>query len=342
MEPLLTSVLGVGVGTAKSAGTGVLTAAAKSAVQHWLGQSAAEKATDATAEQFPDLEGLADALREWRQTDQFADLLATILAGKREIVDEIAVDAFVERTSFFNAVETFATARDVLTTFFERLAAAAYAEAQGLAVFADRVETQHRENREQFDLIQANLRQLREQLILRDDGECSNAVIECLRLTKERHGQSDIPIDLADEEFWPFSIDPQSAAYGLCMLLSGRFGNLPQSVARSAPPNPWVLLPVSWKQIVAGALRGSDQSKSLAAQYNILCEVAWGVFRRSYAKLFYTATDRRLSIHQPIVMPEMLLHYDESWFLVARCHQRKRRMVFGLDTVEHVAFAAGI
>lgn len=164
VEPLTGFVVGIGIGVAKSGATGLLTTAGKAALQKWLGQSAADKATQATADAFPEFEGLVDALREWRQTDEFTDLLARFLAGERAVVDETAVEVFVRRSSFFDAEQTPAKAREVLATFFDHLATAAYSEPQGLAVFANRVETQHEETRAQLDLIQAGIDELRQQV----------------------------------------------------------------------------------------------------------------------------------------------------------------------------------
>ena len=58
-------------------------------------------------------------------------------------------------------------------------------------------------------------------------------------------------------------------------------------------------------------------------------------------KLHYPAGDPVSAIHEPIVQPEVLFPYCQSWHLIGTCRQRGRMMVFDLDTVVAVSAAAG-
>ena len=45
-------------------------------------------------------------------------------------------------------------------------------------------------------------------------------------------------------------------------------------------------------------------------------------------------------IPEPIVRPELLLPYLNSWYLIGECRQRNRTMMFNLDAVTAVTLAA--
>jgi predicted DNA-binding transcriptional regulator YafY len=75
-------------------------------------------------------------------------------------------------------------------------------------------------------------------------------------------------------------------------------------------------------------------------EQEIFASLAEALLRKSFVKLHYPAGDPVSAIQEPIVQPEVLFPYCQSWHLIGTCRQRNRMMVFDLDTVVAVSAAA--
>lgn len=58
-------------------------------------------------------------------------------------------------------------------------------------------------------------------------------------------------------------------------------------------------------------------------------------------RLRYAPGDTAGSLTDPIVDPHILMPHGDSWYLIGRCHQRRREVLFLLDTVESVTSDMG-
>ncbi len=62
------------------------------------------------------------------------------------------------------------------------------------------------------------------------------------------------------------------------------------------------------------------------------------LIRHCPVKLNYPPRNSVGYLTEPIVDPEILLPHKNSWYLIGRCHQRKRDVMFCLDSVDSVSF----
>jgi predicted DNA-binding transcriptional regulator YafY len=66
--------------------------------------------------------------------------------------------------------------------------------------------------------------------------------------------------------------------------------------------------------------------------------LADALVRRRPVKLNYPPRNVVGYLTEPIVDPEILLPHKSSWYLIGRCHQRKRDVMFCLDGVDSISF----
>jgi predicted DNA-binding transcriptional regulator YafY len=102
------------------------------------------------------------------------------------------------------------------------------------------------------------------------------------------------------------------------------------------------LFPLHLRPLVAKTLEAANSSDRGGRQQEIFAALAEALLRKSYVKLHYPAGDPFSSIQEPIVQPEVLFPYCQSWHLIGTCRQRGRIMVFDLDTVVAVTAAVGV
>jgi predicted DNA-binding transcriptional regulator YafY len=102
------------------------------------------------------------------------------------------------------------------------------------------------------------------------------------------------------------------------------------------------LFPLHLRPLVAKTLEAASASDREGRQKEIFAALAEALLRKSYVKLHYPAGDPVSAIHEPIVQPEVLFPYCQSWHLIGTCRQRGRMMVFDLDTVVAVTAAVGV
>ena len=100
------------------------------------------------------------------------------------------------------------------------------------------------------------------------------------------------------------------------------------------------LFPLHLRPLVAKTLEAASASERGGRQQEIFAALAEALLRKSYVKLHYSAGDPVSAIQEPIVQPEVLFPYCQSWHLIGNCRQRGRMMVFDLDNVVAVTAAA--
>lgn len=104
------------------------------------------KAVELTAGAFEELE-VREALVSWCDGDAFADLLASLTAGDRDLTDDAVIDSFLLATDFHlnGEDETRRAALLVLSEFLKNLEQEIYNSPAGVSALASRGEVQHSE-----------------------------------------------------------------------------------------------------------------------------------------------------------------------------------------------------
>jgi predicted DNA-binding transcriptional regulator YafY len=130
----------------------------------------------------------------------------------------------------------------------------------------------------------------------------------------------------------------------LLMLLrrAAHDSSLPVDRLRSLMIKLPFLFPLHLRPLVAKTLEAASASDRGGRQQEIFAALAEALLRKSYVKLHYAAGDPISAIQEPIVQPEVLFPYLQSWHLIGNCRQRGRMMVFDLDTVVAVTAAVGV
>lgn len=78
---------------------------------------------------------------------------------------------------------------------------------------------------------------------------------------------------------------------------------------------------------------------SRGPQHDVVAALADALLRGRAVRLHYAASQASNELPEPVVSPEMLLPYLESWYLVGHCRQRGRSMMFDLSGVAAVTVA---
>src|SRR5262245_41313301 len=125
----------------------LLTAAAKHGIKKLLEASPVARAIESTAEAFPHFENLSGALTSWSTSEKFLDLLQSLKAGERNLTDGVIVASFIEVGGFYVADQTEPSAREILTTFLEKIEEEIYGSPAGLSAHAEREEILHEQTR---------------------------------------------------------------------------------------------------------------------------------------------------------------------------------------------------
>lgn len=99
------------------------------------------------------------------------------------------------------------------------------------------------------------------------------------------------------------------------------------------------LFPLHLRPLVTKTLEaiGADAS---GWQQRTFTALADALLRKTFVKLHYPAGEPVSSMREPIVQPEVLFPYHDSWYLIGRSRQRQRMMVFDLDGVTAVTQAS--
>ncbi len=70
----------------------------------------------------------------------------------------------------------------------------------------------------------------------------------------------------------------------------------------------------------------------------VYARLAEALIQHRTVKLNYPPRNGIGYLTEPIVDPEILFPHKNSWYLIGRCHQRKRDIMFCLDSVDSVSF----
>ena len=108
-----------------------------------------------------------------------------------------------------------------------------------------------------------------------------------------------------------------------------------QSLMRKLPG----MFPAHLQPLVQRTLEAVTAPRS-GGQQQTFAALADGLLRGTFIKLHYPPGDISSPIPEPIVRPELLLPYLNSWYVIGECRQRNRTMMFNLDAVAAVTMAA--
>ena len=86
------------------------------------------------------------------------------------------------------------------------------------------------------------------------------------------------------------------------------------------------LFPLHLRPLVAKTLEAASASDRGSRQQEIFAALAEALLHKTYVKLHYPIGDPASSIQEPIVLPEVLFPYLNSWHLIGICRQRNRIM----------------
>lgn len=99
------------------------------------------------------------------------------------------------------------------------------------------------------------------------------------------------------------------------------------------------LFPLHLRPLVSKTLEAISADAS-GWQQRTFTALADALLRRTYVKLHYPAGEPVSSMREPIVQPEVLFPYHDSWYLIGHSRQRQRMMVFDLEGVTAVTQAS--
>lgn len=114
---------------------------------------------------------------------------------------------------------------------------------------------------------------------------------------------------------------------------SDRLGSLLRKLPAMFPPH---LVPLVERTLDAVTAPRSGQ------QHQVFAALADGLLRGAFVKLHYPAgcsDGYGAPIHEPIIRPELLLPYLDSWYVLGFLHQRSRTVVLPLDHVTAVTLS---
>jgi predicted DNA-binding transcriptional regulator YafY len=100
------------------------------------------------------------------------------------------------------------------------------------------------------------------------------------------------------------------------------------------------LFPPHLRPLVQKTLEAVTDVRS-GRQQEIFAALADALLQRSPVRLHYPPGDPAAPLQEPIVHPELLVPYEDSWYLIGRVKQRGRIMMFPLDSVLAVSSATG-
>ena len=102
-----------------------------------------------------------------------------------------------------------------------------------------------------------------------------------------------------------------------------------------------VLFPPHLQPLVHKTLEAVVDTRS-GRQQEIFAALADALLQRGAVKLHYPPGDPASPLQEPIVQPELLVPYQDSWYLIGKVKQRGRIMMFPLDSVLAVSAATGL
>lgn len=127
----------------------------------------------------------------------------------------------------------------------------------------------------------------------------------------------------------------------LVMILrqASRDRSIPADRLRSMMRKLPAMFPPHLQPLVARTLEAVNAQHGGRDQ-QVFAALADGLLRGTFVKLHYPPGDFSSVVSEPVVLPELLLPYLNSWYVVGHCQQRNRTMMFCLNTVAAVTLAA--
>ncbi len=101
------------------------------------------------------------------------------------------------------------------------------------------------------------------------------------------------------------------------------------------------LFPLHLRPLVAKTLEAIAVDPS-GRQQAVFSALAEALLRKTYVKLHYPAGHPVSTVQEPVVQPEVLFPYLDSWYLIGTCRHPPRMMVFDLEHVSAVTQATGL
>jgi predicted DNA-binding transcriptional regulator YafY len=101
------------------------------------------------------------------------------------------------------------------------------------------------------------------------------------------------------------------------------------------------MFPAHLQPLVDRTLEAVSTPRS-GQQQHVFAALADGLLRGAWVKLHYPPGDMSSPLAEPIVHPELLLPYLDSWYLIGEVRQRSRTMMFNLDAVTAVTVATTV
>jgi predicted DNA-binding transcriptional regulator YafY len=77
-------------------------------------------------------------------------------------------------------------------------------------------------------------------------------------------------------------------------------------------------------------------------QQEVFAALADALLQRAAVRLHYPPGDPSVPYHEPVVQPELLVPYEDSWYLIGQLQPRRRVMMFPLDSVLAVSAVADL
>ncbi|MFN8522165.1 MAG: hypothetical protein U0821_03570 [Chloroflexota bacterium] len=108
-----------------------------------------------------------------------------------------------------------------------------------------------------------------------------------------------------------------------------------QSLLRKLP----AMFPAHLQPLVQRTLEAVTATRS-GYQQQVFAALSDSLLRGTSVRLHYPPGDTTSPVPEPLVEPELLVPYLDSWYVIGDCKQRNRTMMFNLDTVTAVTVAA--
>ena len=102
-----------------------------------------------------------------------------------------------------------------------------------------------------------------------------------------------------------------------------------------------LLSPLHLRPLIAKTVEAANGDRR-ERRGEIFTALADALLQKSYVRLHYPAGAPVSSIQEPIVQPEVLFPYLNSWHVIGMCRQRNKVMVFDLDNLVAVTDATGL
>ena len=117
---------------------------------------------------------------------------------------------------------------------------------------------------------------------------------------------------------------------------------------RSTPQDPLMSLlaklptifPLHLQPLMRKSLESLGSSEQVAEE-KVFLALTEALFEKRPVKL-HIASKISASIPNPVVEPQLLMPYMGAWYLVGRCRQKKRVMMFRVENIEAVTLASKI